>query len=138
MISHYPMEYDLVKRMNYSLLSLLHTFSQKSSDWEEILCLYTEPPSRHQEGMFTYMKLFFDCNPPSIHVPKLHITAILDYSTNLNQKLLEIRELVDELRTLCTLQNSSNILPWQSTTQVEGGPKHTARQSKLYPCWTGL
>ena len=43
-------------------------------------------------------EILFGHNPPSLHIPNLRTTAILDpneYSHHLQRKLLEIRELVD-------------------------------------------
>ena len=90
-------------------LGLLHTFSQKSSDWEETLCLYTEPPNTHQR-VCLHMN-YFILQSTTIHIQKLHITAILDYSTNLNQKPLVIRELVDAIKNiLCSAEQQQHII----------------------------
>ena len=43
-------------------------------------------------------EIIFGRNPPSVHIPELHTTAILEpqeYSIKLHQKLLKIRELVN-------------------------------------------
>ena len=90
-------------------LGLLHTFSQKSSDWEETLCLYTESPNTHQR-VCLHMN-YFILQSTTIHIQKLHFTAILDYSTNLNQKPLVIRELVDAIENIvCSAEQQQHII----------------------------
>ena len=100
MTPYHPMGDGLVERMNYSLLNLLHAFVQKSSDWEDHLQLlmYAYRTSKHTSTGMVPHEIIFGHNPPSIHIPELHTSAILDpqeYSISLHQKLLDIRELVD-------------------------------------------
>ena len=96
MTPYHPMGDGLVERMNRSLLNLLRAFAQKSSDWENHLqLLMLNRTSKHTSTGMSPYEIIFGRNPPSIHVPELYTTAILDPKTNLRQKLLEIRELVD-------------------------------------------
>jgi len=89
----------LVERMSMSLLNLLRTFFQQG-DWEQHLqvLLFVYHTSKHSSTELSPYEILFGCNPPSAHFPHLQTTTILDlgeYSSQLKNKLLEIRELVD-------------------------------------------
>ena len=99
-IPYHSMGDGLVERMNRSLLNLLRVFTQKSCDWEDHLHLlmFVYRTSKHTSTGLSPYEVILGCNPPSVHVPELHTTAILDpgeYSSALHQKLWDIKELVD-------------------------------------------
>ena len=94
---YHPMGDELVKKMNRSLLNLLRTFTQKG-DWEQHLqlLLYIYHTNKHSFTGLSPYEVVFECDPPAFHLPNLQTAAILDpgeYSSQLRNKLLEIREL---------------------------------------------
>ena len=96
---YHPMGDGLVERMNRSLLNLLRTFTQQG-DWEQHLqlLLFVYRTTKHASTGLSPYEIIFGCDPPSPHYPTLRTTTILDpgaYSSQLRNKLLEIRELVD-------------------------------------------
>ena len=141
---YHPMGDGLVERMNRSLLNLLRTFSQKSSDWEDHLQLlmFVYRTSKHTSTGMSPYEIIFGRNPPSIHVPELHTTAILDpqdYSTNLRQKLLEIRELVDA-NIVQSADRQQHYYDGRAPPKLKEGQKvllGNPTKGKLDPRWTG-
>ena len=96
---YHPMGDGLVERMNRSLLNLLRTFTLQG-DWERHLqlLLYIYRTTKHSSTGMSPYEVIFGCDPPPLHLPNLQSAAILDpgeYSSQLRNKLLEIRELVD-------------------------------------------
>ena len=77
---YHPTRDGLVERMNRSLLNLLCVFTQKSCDWEDHLQLlmFVYRTSKHTSTGLSPYEVIFGRNPPSIHVPELYTTAILD------------------------------------------------------------
>ena len=77
-----------------------------------------------------------------IHVPELYTTAILDpqeYSTNLHQKLLEIRELVDASIVHST-ERQQHYYHGKAPPKLKDGQKvllDNPTKGKLDPRWTG-
>ena len=85
--------------MNRSLLNLLRSFVDKKGDWEQnlqYLCTSTAPPNT-PPLVCSPFEVIFGSNPP-LHIPEFQSTATLDpgdYVSALQQKLMELRELVD-------------------------------------------
>ena len=100
--------------MNQSLLNLLHAFAQKSSDWEDHLQLLMFE-FRTSKYSSTHMKLSLviihhlytlqNCTPLQSYVDPQ------EYSIELHQKLLEIRELVDAN----IVHSTTTLLSWEGT-----------------------
>ena len=93
---YHPQGDGLVERMNRSLLNLLRTFVEKEGGWEQHLqlLLYIYRTTKHASTGLSPHEILFGHNPPSLHIPNLRTTAILDpneYSHRLQRKLLEIR-----------------------------------------------
>jgi len=90
----------LVERMNRSLLSLFRVFTDSRYDWEEhlqLLLFFYRTPRHASTGLSPY-EVLFGSNPPSPHLPVIHKSVIPDpsaYSACLQQKLLELREMVE-------------------------------------------
>ena len=96
--------------MNYSLLrSLAYIFPEEQ--WLRGNIMLVHWASKHtSKGICLHMN-YFILQTTTIHIQKLHITAILDYSTNLNQKPLVIRELVDAIKNiLCSAEQQQHII----------------------------
>ena len=97
---YHPMGDGLVERMNRSLLNLLRVFTDSRHDWEEhlqLLLFFYRTPRHSSTGLSPYEVLFGN-NPPLLHLPFIHTSIIPDpsaYSVCLQQKLLELREMVE-------------------------------------------
>ena len=141
---YHPQGDGLVERMNRSLLNLLRTFVEKEGDWEQHLqlLLYIYRTTKHASTGLSPHEILFGHNPPSLHIPNLRTTAILDpneYSHHLQRKLLEIRELVDAN----IVQSAGRQQHFHTSTK----PPHLRQgqtvllnnptKGKLDPRWTG-
>ena len=87
-------------------------------------------------------EIFFGRNPPSVHIPELHTTAILDpqeCSIKLHQKLLEIRELVDA-NIVHSTERQQHYYLGKAPPKLNEGQKvlvDNPTKGKLDPCWMG-
>ena len=133
-----------MERMNRSLLNLLRAFAHKCSDWKDHLQLlmFMYHTTKHMStGMYPY-EIIFGHNPPSIHIPELHTTAILDpqeYSNYLCQKLLDIRELVDA-NIVHSAERQHHHYHGKVPSKLREGQKvllNNPTKDKLDPRWTG-
>ena len=63
----------LVERMNRSLLSLLRTYVERESQWEEHLqlLLYVYRMTKHSSTGFSPFEVLFGLNPPLRQIPNL-------------------------------------------------------------------
>ena len=97
---YYPIGDGLVERMNRSLLNLLRVFTESRHDWEEhlqLLLFFYRTVRHSSRGLLLYGVLFGN-NPPPLHLPFIHTSVIPDpsaYNVCLQQKLLELREMVE-------------------------------------------
>ena len=90
----------LVERMNRSILNLLRGLVEKKGDWEEHLqlLLYLYRTTKHATTGFSPYEILFGSNPPPLNIPTSGVISHLDpsdYSSRLQGKLLELRELVE-------------------------------------------
>ena len=97
---YHPMGDGLVERLNRSLLYLLRTLVEKESDWEEHvqLLLFVYRTTKHSTTNMSPYEILFGQNPPSLHLPIPPTTTNYDagdYSSHLQRKLLELREMVE-------------------------------------------
>jgi len=140
---YHPMGDGLVERMNRSLLNLLRIFSQKG-DWEQDLqvLLFVYRTSKHSSTGLSPYEILFGYNPPSPHFPHLQTTTILDpgeYSSQLRNKLLEIRELVDA-NIVRSAGQQQQYYKSSRPPQLREGQKillSNTMRGKLDPRWTG-
>ena len=96
---YHPMGDGLVERMNRSLLNLLRAYTDNTHDWEEHLqlLLFFYRTSKHSVTGLSPYEVLFGANSPSLHLPTIQPSVIPDpssYSVCLQQKLLELREMV--------------------------------------------
>lgn len=97
---YHPMGDGLVERMNRSLLSLLRSHIDRDRDWEEHLqlLLFLYRTTRHATTGLSPYEILFGTNPPSLHISNMPGVVFPDpseYSSNLQSKILELRELVE-------------------------------------------
>ena len=141
---YHPMGDGLVERMNRSLLSLLRSFVEKEGDWEQHLqfLLYIYRTSKHSSTGLSPFEIIFGSNPPSLHIPDFRTTAILDpgdYVSGLQQKLMELRELVDA-SLVESASKQEHFYNSSQLPQFKKGQKvllNNPTKGKLDPRWTG-
>ena len=97
---YHPMGDGLVERMNRSLLTLLRTYVEGESLWEEHLqlLLFIYRTTRHSSTGFSPYEILFGSNPHSSQIPVMQSSFYLEPSNfceNLKAKLAQLRELVD-------------------------------------------
>ena len=139
---YHPMGDGLVEHMNRSLLNLLRTFTEKEGEWEKHLqlLLFLYRTTKHASTGMSPYELLFGSNPPSLQIPDVPGTVILepsDYSMNLKSKLLHLREIVDvesayrQGRAGQDREKSSRLLVGQKVLL------NNPTRGKLDPRWTG-
>ena len=97
---YHPMGDGLVEHMNRSLLTLLRTYVEGESLWEEHLqlLLFIYRTTRHSSTGFSPYEILFGSNPHSSQIPVMQSFFYLEPSNfceNLKAKLAQLRELVD-------------------------------------------
>ena len=90
----------LVERMNRSLITLLRTYVEGESLWEEHLqlLLFIYRTTRHSSTGFSPYEILFGSNPHSTQIPVLQSSFYpepSDFYENLKAGLAQLRELVD-------------------------------------------
>ena len=141
---YHPMGDGLVERMNRSLLSLLRSFVEKEGEWEQHLqfLLYIYRTLKHSSNGLSPFEIIFGSNPPSLHIPDFRTTAILDpgdYVSGLQQKLMELRELVDA-SLVESASKQEHFYNSSQLPQFKKGQKvllNNPTKGKLDPRWTG-
>ena len=97
---YHPMGDGLVEHMNHSLLSLLRTYVEEQSLWEEHLqlLLYVYRTTKHSSTGYSPHEILFGSNPTPLLLPTLqnhsHVTPA-GYFDNLQSKLAQLKELVE-------------------------------------------
>ena len=97
---YHPMGDGLVECMNRSLLNLLRALVKTESDWEEHvqLLLFVYRTTKHSTTKLSPYEMLFGQNPAPLHFPTPPINTVHDphnYSSQLQRKLLELKELVE-------------------------------------------
>ena len=97
---YHPLGDGLVERINRSLLNLLHTLVEKESDWEEHvqLLMFVYRTTKHSTTKLSPHEILFGQNSASPHLSITPIATISDpgdYSSQLQRKLLELKEMVE-------------------------------------------
>ena len=140
---YHPMGDGLVERMNRSLLTLLRTLADKGNDWEDHLqlLLFFYRTSRHASTGVSPYEVLFGTNPPSPHIPILREVTSIDpatYSSSLQHKLIELRELVEAniVRSASDQQYSYNCSPCEPLTIGQQVLLQDPTAQKLDPRWT--
>jgi len=113
-------------------------------DWEQHfqVLLFVYHTSKHSSTRLSPYEILFGYNPPSVHFPHLQTTTILDpgeYSSQLKNKLLEIRELVD-VNIVRSAGQQQQYYKSSRPPQLREGQKvllSNATRGKLDPRWTG-
>ena len=88
----------LVERMNRSLLNLLRALVKTESDWDEHvqLLLFVYRTTKHSTTKLSPYEILFGQNPAPLHFPAINtICDPHNYSSQLQRKLLELKELVE-------------------------------------------
>ena len=141
---YHPMGDGLVERMNRTLLSLLHTYTESQGDWEEHLqlLLFAYRTTKHSSTELSPHEILFGYNPPSLFIHTPNMPEPMDpakYSTMLCKKLLELRELVESniVDSACRLQKAYHsgepITLMAGQRVLVDNPTH----GKLDAHWTG-
>jgi len=90
----------LVEQINQSILNMLRGLVDKGGDWEECLqhsFTNIEQPSMQQLTSLHNYEILFGFNPPPLNLQTATTVSHQDpysYSSRLQEKLLELRELI--------------------------------------------
>jgi len=141
---YHPMGDGLVERMNRSILNLLRGLVDKEEDWEEHLqlLLYLYRTTKHATTGLSPYETLFGSNPPPLNIPTSGIISHLDpgdYSSMLQGKLLELRELV-EANTVEAANRQKQSYGGNESVTLQVGQEvllNNSTRSKLEPRWTG-
>ena len=134
----------LVERMNRSLLNLLRTLVEKESDWEEHvqLLLFVYRTTKHSTTKLSPHEILFGQNPASPHLSISPIATIPDpgdYSSQLQRKLLELKEIV-EANIVEAASRQKECYKGQEPAKLSVGQQvllDDPTKGKLDPRWTG-
>ena len=135
-----------MERMNRTLLNLLHTYTQEEGDWEEHLqlLLFFYHTTKHSSIGLSPHEILFGYNPPSLITPGTGLLKIRDpveYSDNLQRKILELREWIDANITESATRQKNLYHSRAGTTASLGERQkvlvNNPTCNKLEPHWTG-
>ena len=141
---YHPMGDGLVERMNRSLLSLLRTYVERETQWEEHLqlLLYIYRTTKHSSTGFSPFEVLFGSNPPLQQVPDLCRPLFPEpsnYCEQLKNKLASLREMVDS-NLVESADRQQNSYKGSFRSPLEPGQQvllNNPCASKLEPRWTG-
>ena len=130
--------------MNRLLLSLLRTYVERETQWEEHLqlLLYIYRTTKHSSTGFSPFEVLFGFNPPLQQVPDLCRPLFpepSDYCEQLKNKLAFLREMVDSNLVEST-DRQQNSYKGSFHSPLEPGQRvllNNPCANKLEPCWTG-
>ena len=134
----------LVERMNRSLLNLLRALVKTESDWEEHvqLLLFVYRTTKHSTTKLSPYEILFGQNPAPLQFPAPPIDTIQDphdYSSQLQRKLLEFKELV-EANIVEATRKQAEYYNSQEPVKLSVGQQvllDDPTKGKLDPRWTG-
>ena len=138
---YHPMGDGLVERMNRSLLSLLRTYVERESQWEE-LYLYVYRTTKHSSTGFSPFEVLFGLNPPLRQIPNLDgplLPEPSEYCEQLRNKLALLREMVDS-NLVESASQQQNYYNGSIRTPLKPGQQVLLSNpcaGKLQPRWTG-
>ena len=135
----------LVKRMKRSLLNLLRALVKMESDWEEHvqLLLFVYKTTKHSTTKLSPYEILFGQYPAPLPFLVLPIDTIHDpgdYSSQLQRKLFELRELV-EANIVEATSRQTEYYKGQEPVKPNVGQQvllDDPSKGKLDPRWTGL
>ena len=141
---YHPMGDGLVERMNRSLLSLLRTYVERETQWEEHLqlLLYIYRTTKHSSTRFSPFEVLFGSNPPLQQVPDLCRPLFPEpsnYCEQFKNKLASLREMVDS-NLVESADRQQNSYKGSFRSPLEPGQQvllNNPCASKLEPRWTG-
>ena len=141
---YHPMGDGLEERMNRSLLSLLRTYVERETQWEEHLqlLLYIYRTTKHSSTGFSPFEVLFGSNPPLQQVPDLCRPLFPEpsnYCEQLKNKLASLREMVDS-NLVESADRQQNSYKGSSRSPLEPGQQvllNNPCANKLEPRWTG-
>ena len=141
---YHPMGDGLVERMNRSLLNLLRALVQTESDWEEHvqLLLFVYRTTKHSTTKLSPYEILFGQNPAPLHFPTPPINTVHDphdYSSQLQRKLLELKELV-EANIVEATSKQTEYYKGHEPVKLSVGQQvllDDPTKGKLDPRWTG-
>ena len=130
--------------MNRSILNLLRGLVEKEGDWEDHLqlLLYLYRTTKHATTGLSPYEILLGSNPPPLNIPTSGIISHLDppdYSSRLQSKLLELRELV-EANTVEAADRQKESYSCKEPLTLQVGQEvllDNPTRGKLDPRWTG-
>ena len=141
---YHPMGDGLVERMNRSLLNLLRALVKTKSDWEEHvqLLLFVYRTTNHSTTKLSLYEILFGQNAAPLPFSVTPINTIHgpgDYSSQLQQKLFELKELV-EANIVKATSRQTKYYKSQEPAKLNVGQQvlpDDPTKGKLDPRWTG-
>ena len=141
---YHPMGDGLVEHMNRSLLNLLRALLKTESDWEEHvqLLLFVYRTTKYSTTKLSPYEILFGQNsaPLPFAVPPIDIIHDPgDYSSQLQWKLFELRELV-EANIIEATSRQTEYYKGQESVKLNVGQQvllDDSTKEKLDPRWTG-